>query len=123
MFKAFAEFDIVRNGVRLHGRAGGQGAPLLLLHGHPQSHVMWHQVAPQLAEKFTVVMMDLRGYGDSGRPTPTKATWPIQSERWRWMRLLSCSILALTASKCWLMIAARASRIDWQRIRLGRSSA
>ena len=67
MFKAFAEFDIVRNGVRLHGRAGGQGAPLLL-HGHPQSHVMWHQVAPQLAEKFTVVMMDLRGYGDSGRP-------------------------------------------------------
>ena len=68
MFKAFAEFDIVRNGVRLHGRAGGQGAPLLLLHGHPQSHVMWHQVAPQLAEKFNVVMMDLRGYGDSGRP-------------------------------------------------------
>ena len=37
MFKVFAEFDIVRNGVRLHGRAGGQGAPLLLLHGHPQS--------------------------------------------------------------------------------------
>ena len=68
MFKSFSEFDIVRNGVRLHGRAGGQGAPLLLLHGHPQSHVMWHQVAPQLAEKFTVVMMDLRGYGDSGRP-------------------------------------------------------
>ena len=68
MFKVFAEFDIVRNGVRLHGRAGGQGAPLLLLHGHPQSHVMWHQVAPQLAEKFNVVMMDLRGYGDSGRP-------------------------------------------------------
>ena len=68
MFKAFAEFDIVRNDVRLHGRAGGQGAPLLLLHGHPQSHVMWHQVAPQLAEKFNVVMMDLRGYGDSGRP-------------------------------------------------------
>ena len=68
MFKSFSEFDIFRNGVRLHGRTGGQGAPLLLLHGHPQSHVMWHQVAPQLAEKFTVVMMDLRGYGDSGRP-------------------------------------------------------
>ena len=68
MFKVFAEFNIVRNGVRLHGRAGGQVAPLLLLHGHPQSHVMWHQVAPQLAEKFNVVMMDLRGYGDSGRP-------------------------------------------------------
>ena len=44
------------------------GAPLLLLHGHPQSHVMWHRVAPDLAKRFTVVMMDLRGYGDSGRP-------------------------------------------------------
>ena len=64
----FSTFNIDRVGVRLHGRVGGQGAPLLLLHGHPQSHVMWHLAAPQLAEKFTVVMMDLRGYGDSGRP-------------------------------------------------------
>ena len=48
---------------------GGQGAPLLLLHGHPQTHAMWHCVAPTLAQRFTVVMMDLRGYGDSGRPS------------------------------------------------------
>ncbi len=47
---------------------GGQGAPLLLLHGHPQTHAMWHKVAPELAQQFTVVMMDLRGYGDSARP-------------------------------------------------------
>ena len=64
----FSTFNIERSGVRLHGRVGGQGAPLLLLHGHPQSHVMWHLVAPVLAERFAVVMMDLRGYGDSGRP-------------------------------------------------------
>ena len=70
MFKDFTEFNIARNAVRLHGRAGGnpESPPLLLLHGHPQSHVMWHRVAPQLAEKFFIVMMDLRGYGDSGRP-------------------------------------------------------
>ena len=52
----------------LHTRRAGQGPALLLLHGHPQSHVMWHQVAPALAQHFTVVLMDLRGYGDSARP-------------------------------------------------------
>ena len=68
VLQQFSTFKIKRSGLRLHGRMGGQGAPLLLLHGHPQSHVMWHLVAPKLAERFTVVMMDLRGYGDSGRP-------------------------------------------------------
>jgi len=52
----------------LHTRMGGSGPPLLLLHGHPQTHAMWHLVAPALARHFTVVMMDLRGYGDSTRP-------------------------------------------------------
>ena len=52
----------------LHTRIGGNGPPLLLLHGHPQTHAMWHLVAPALAKHFTVVMMDLRGYGDSVRP-------------------------------------------------------
>ena len=68
MLENFQVFDIERGGVRLHGRVGGEGPPLLLLHGHPQTHVMWHRVAPTLAKHFTVVMMDLRGYGDSGRP-------------------------------------------------------
>ncbi len=69
MFKDFTAFTIERNGVTLQGRMGGQGAPLLLLHGHPQTHAMWHCVAPTLGQRFTVVMMDLRGYGDSGRPS------------------------------------------------------
>ncbi|MGH6625715.1 MAG: alpha/beta fold hydrolase [Burkholderiaceae bacterium] len=68
MLQQFSPFRIDRSGVHLHGRSGGQGAPLLLLHGHPQTHAMWHRVAPELARRFTVVMMDLRGYGDSGRP-------------------------------------------------------
>ena len=69
MFEAFETFEVRRGAVRLHGRKGGQGAPLLLLHGHPQTHAMWHAVAPALARHFTVFMMDLRGYGDSARPT------------------------------------------------------
>ncbi len=68
MLDSFAPFDLLRNGVQIHGRIGGRGAPLLLLHGHPQTHVIWHRVAPRLAAHFTLVMIDLRGYGDSGRP-------------------------------------------------------
>jgi haloacetate dehalogenase len=52
-------------------RYGGSGPPLLLLHGHPQTHLMWHKVAPRLAEDFTVVATDLRGYGGSSKPPTT----------------------------------------------------
>lgn len=54
--------------VAIHALVGGSGPPLLLLHGHPQTHAIWHRVAPQLAERFTVVACDLRGYGDSSKP-------------------------------------------------------
>ncbi|WP_194722793.1 alpha/beta fold hydrolase [Noviherbaspirillum malthae] len=50
---------------------GGNGPPLLLLHGHPQTHAIWHKVAPALCERFTVVACDLRGYGDSSKPAGT----------------------------------------------------
>jgi haloacetate dehalogenase len=55
----------------LRVRHGGSGPPLLLLHGHPQTHVMWHLVAPRLAEEHTVVAPDLRGYGESSKPATT----------------------------------------------------
>ncbi|MBS7700737.1 MULTISPECIES: alpha/beta hydrolase [unclassified Chelatococcus] len=55
-------------GARIHLAVGGSGRPLLMLHGHPQTHLTWHKIAPHLAEQFTVVLPDLRGYGDSGKP-------------------------------------------------------
>ena len=67
MFEGFASSDIEGPAGTLRTLRGGGGAPLLLLHGHPQTHVMWHAVAAELARVFTVVMMDLRGYGDSAR--------------------------------------------------------
>lgn len=54
--------------VVIHGVVGGSGPPLLLLHGYPQTHAMWHRIAGALAERFTVVATDLRGYGASGKP-------------------------------------------------------
>ncbi|HEV7973597.1 alpha/beta hydrolase [Amycolatopsis sp.] len=56
------------DGVRINCAVGGDGPPLLLLHGYPQTHLIWHRVAPELASEFTVVVADLRGYGDSDKP-------------------------------------------------------
>ncbi len=69
MFEGFESFDIdVDDGIRIHGRRAGDGPPLLLLHGHPQTHVIWHRLAGRLAERYSVVATDLRGYGDSSKP-------------------------------------------------------
>jgi haloacetate dehalogenase len=65
---SFAAREIETAGARIHLATGGSGAPLLLLHGHPQTHLTWHKIAPQLAKRFTVVAPDLRGYGDSAKP-------------------------------------------------------
>lgn len=77
MFDGFAQTAIDTGEVTLHVRHGGAGPPLLLIHGYPQTHVMWHKVAPRLAERFTVVAPDLRGYGDSAKPPgdPEHATY------------------------------------------------
>ncbi len=64
--------DIAVPGAVIHARINGNGPPLLLLHGHPQTHLMWHRVAGELARDFTVIAADLRGYGDSSRPEPGK---------------------------------------------------
>jgi haloacetate dehalogenase len=68
MFDGFTRACIAGDGVEIALRHGGSGPPLLLLHGHPQTHVMWHRIAPRLAESYTVICPDLRGYGDSGKP-------------------------------------------------------
>lgn len=68
LFAGFEQRRLNVGGVELNYRIGGQGPALLLLHGHPQTHVMWHRVAPRLAERFTLVVADLRGYGDSAKP-------------------------------------------------------
>ena len=68
MFEGFEHFQVETNDAEINAVRGGQGLPVLLLHGYPQTHAMWHRVAPKLAEDFTVVAVDLRGYGDSSKP-------------------------------------------------------
>ena len=68
MFSGFQKAQCHVNGIDIAYRIGGSGPGLLLLHGHPQTHIIWRKVAPILAERFTVVAADLRGYGDSGKP-------------------------------------------------------
>ena len=68
MFEGFEKQTRRVNGVDIAYRMGGNGPALLLLHGHPQTHMIWHKVAATLAQHFTVIAADLRGYGDSGKP-------------------------------------------------------
>src|ERR1700733_13724955 len=64
----FRQQTVTTSGAIINTLIGGSGPPLLLLHGHPETHVAWWKVAPKLAETFTVVATDLRGYGDSSKP-------------------------------------------------------
>lgn len=68
MTTQFTTAKLAVNGVNIHVRHGGNGPPLLLLHGFPQTHLIWRKIAPALAQRFTLVMPDLRGYGDSDKP-------------------------------------------------------
>jgi haloacetate dehalogenase len=67
-FPGFVKHRVRTSGAEIHCVVGGSGPPVLLLHGYPQTHVIWHRVAPVLAQRYTVVCADLRGYGDSGKP-------------------------------------------------------
>jgi haloacetate dehalogenase len=68
MFAGFTTRRVSTDGAEIFLRTGGQGPPLLLLHGYPQTHAIWHRVATALADAFTLVCADLRGYGDSAKP-------------------------------------------------------
>jgi haloacetate dehalogenase len=71
MFEGFTAATVDTGEATIRVRYAGSGPPLLLLHGHPQTHLMWHQVAPPLTQDFTVVVADLRGYGESSKPATT----------------------------------------------------
>ncbi|HUH92776.1 MAG TPA: alpha/beta hydrolase [Casimicrobiaceae bacterium] len=71
LFPRFESRCIATRGGEIRLVVGGRGPPLLLLHGYPQTHAIWHKIAPRLAEHFTVVCSDLRGYGDSSKPAST----------------------------------------------------
>ena len=71
MFEGFSLDRVDVGEAELRVRHGGEGPPVLLLHGHPRTHTTWHRVAPLLAEDFTVVCPDLRGYGESSKPETT----------------------------------------------------
>jgi haloacetate dehalogenase len=81
LFSGFTVEEVAVKEGRIRLRHGGSGPPLLLLHGNPQTHLMWHAVAPELAKRFTVVCPDLRGYGswsaaaarDRAAPSPRRA--------------------------------------------------
>ena len=77
MFEGFTTKRLPANGVEIHTLIGGSGPPLLLLHGYPQSHLIWHRVASDLAKNYTIVATDLRGYGQSGKAmdTPNHASY------------------------------------------------
>jgi haloacetate dehalogenase len=68
MFEGFERRHIKTAGATINVLQGGKGPPVLLLHGYPQTHVMWHKIAPRLANDFSLVLPDLRGYGDSSKP-------------------------------------------------------
>ena len=80
LFPDFSLREITVPGGALRARVGGSGPPLLLLHGNPQTHMMWHRVAPALAARFTVVCPDLRGYGGSFKP-PASADHAAYAKR------------------------------------------
>jgi haloacetate dehalogenase len=71
MFEGFTLKTIDVEGAQIRARVGGEGPPLLLLHGNPQTHVMWHLVAPKLSKHFKIVATDLTGYGKSSKPQST----------------------------------------------------
>jgi len=81
MFDRFEQLKLTVDGTTINLVKGGNGPPLLLLHGYPQTHTMWHKIAPRLAQDFTVIASDLRGYGDSGKPDSDDKHLPYSKRR------------------------------------------
>ena len=83
LFPNTREVRFQAGNTEIFARVGGSGPPLLLLQGYPQTHAMWHRIAPQLMAQFTCVMPDLRGYGSRHAPIMIRRISPIRSAPWR----------------------------------------
>ena len=83
LYPGFASRWIDTAAGRIFARVGGQGPPLLLLHGYPQTNVMWHRLAPALAQRFSLIIADLPGYAGRTRRSPTPSTRPIRNAPWQ----------------------------------------
>jgi|TARA_B100000315_G_C14574401_1_gene587233 haloacetate dehalogenase len=81
MFEGFERDRRQVNGVDINFVEGGSGTPLLLLHGYPQTHVLWHKVAAQLVDSYRLVVPDMRGYGDSSKPTAAPGDHTVYCKR------------------------------------------
>lgn len=81
MFEHFTRTRVTANGISINLVYGGDGPPLLLLHGYPQTHVEWHKIAPRLAEHYCIVAPDLRGYGDSDKPPSSQDDHHVYCKR------------------------------------------
>ena len=92
---------ITTSGATINVATRGEGVPLLLLHGYPETHHMWHKVAPALAEEFAVVCADLRGYGDSSKPEGAPDNSTTRSAQWlaTWSRSWPRSAIASSCSQ------------------------
>ena len=110
----FRNERIKTSGAEINTVIGGSGPPVLLFHGAPQSLITWRLVAPDLAKDYTLVMCDLRGYGDSSKPEDQPDHSSQSSGRWRWMASRSCSIWATASSGWWAMTAAAAWAGGWR---------
>ncbi|MFY0692562.1 MAG: alpha/beta hydrolase [Paracoccaceae bacterium] len=118
MFEGFETFTKSLDGIDIHGVIGGHGPPLLLLHGYPQTHVMWHKVAPRLAQHFTVVAADLRGYGTSSKPVsaPDHSTYSKRAMAGDMVRLMESfghAEFAILAHDRGARVAHRLA-LDWE---------
>lgn len=93
MFSDFVSREIKTNDLKIFARTAGSGPPLLLLHGFPETHLMWRDVAPSLADDFTVVCADLPGYGQSGCPDSTRDHAPYSKRAMAQQMLMMMSKL------------------------------
>jgi haloacetate dehalogenase len=108
---------------RIFARTGGEGPPLLLLHGYPQTNVMWHRLAPALAQRFSLIIPDLPGYGWSDAPPSDAEHAPYTKRAMANAMIEVTEALGHARFRSPAMTAAAASPIGWRSIIPGGSKS